>query len=219
MRLNYFLITLLSLFWCTASADTEKNWYSIEYIIFENNLSPSQSGEPWTGTPLTQTENPLFIHSENAKSHSIIELSPQQQELQGVYSRLQKLTSYTPIRHNGWIQGVQRDSEIIALSILPAIEKNLLQGTISFHRGRFLHIGLELQLTEANDAPQYGADLNIASNNEQATIFRLEESRRVRVDKLNYFDHPRFGVIVKVNKIDPPYSATPSAHLTDESND
>jgi len=214
MRLKIFIITLVSLCWCTASADTavstEKKWYSIEYIVFENNLSLSQSGEPWVGTPLAQLENPLFIHSGNAKSLSIIELSPLQQQLQGVYSRLKKLTSYTPIRHSGWIQGVSRNSKINPLSILPAIEDNLLEGTISFHRERFLHIDVDLQLTETNNVLQYNDPSALTTNNEQATIFRLTESRRVKVDKLNYFDHPRFGVIVKVNKVDPPYSTLPA---------
>jgi hypothetical protein len=49
-----------------------------------------------------------------------------------------------------------------------------------------------------------------------ATMYRLKETRRIKTSDTHYFDHPRFGVMVIVEKIDSPEAAVSTADLIQE---
>lgn len=178
----------------------KQDWYSVEYIIFKHNTAESQLTEPWAGIAITSPENPVFLNTPSANRMGIHALHAAQQQLYGVYSRLKKLNAYTPIRHAGWIQRAEHNSPVIQVSIAPKIGEMLLEGSISLRRGRYTHLDIDLQLTDANSSINYPA---YSSNNTQKT-YRLTETRRIKKGKVNYFDHPRFSVIAKIEKIDTP---------------
>lgn len=178
----------------------KQDWYSVEYIIFEHNTAESQLTEPWAGIVISSPENPVFLNTPSAKRRGVYTLHAAQQQLYGVYSRLKKLNAYTPIRHTGWIQRAEHNSPVIQISIAPKIGGKLLEGSISLRRGRYTHLDIDLQLTDANSSINYPAN---SSNNTQKT-YRLTETRRIKKGKINYFDHPRFAVIAKIEKIDTP---------------
>jgi hypothetical protein len=65
-----------------------------------------------------------------------------------------------------------------------------LSGTIYLERGSYLHLGMALNYQSANVPAALGAA--------PGQLFNLNESRRVKFDQLNYYDHPAFGVIALV---------------------
>lgn len=77
-----------------------------------------------------------------------------------------------------------------------------LQGSVTLFRERFLHLVLDISLAEPDADPALAA--------------RISQSRRVRGRSWQYFDHPRFGVIVSVRA---PAAAEASAPDADTSSD
>jgi hypothetical protein len=94
----------------------------------------------------------------------------------------------------------------------PAQAPHILDGTFTLRRGRFLHVDVDLGYTktvsiEASTPPNDTATPadSAASAAPQTTSYyvRMIQSRRIRNDKLNYLDHPLFGVLFLIT----PYQA------------
>ena len=112
-----------------------------------------------------------------------------------------------------------------------------LFGTVRLRRGRFLHLDLDLLLRpeperlpapeatgETTPADTPLADPSPAQPTETTSQppdylavegFRLHQSRRVRPGEIHYFDHPLYGVIAVVEKLEPP-AAPPSEETAED---
>jgi hypothetical protein len=142
-------------------------------------------------------------------------LNIDQQQLHGVVTRLDKQSSYTPIVHGGWIQPLEEKSPLQAIQIVQQAGAIQLEGTLTFHRGRYLHLDVDLQLTEMMPATFNDSYLSSVAL-QPATIYRLKETRRIKTSDTHYFDHPRFGVIAIVEKIDFPEAPVSTSDLIQE---
>lgn len=95
---------------------------------------------------------------------------------------------YQPLWHQAWVQP-PGDRDGVALPVLAALGQGRssagLEGGISVTRGRFLHLGLELEW-------QPGAQLEAV----------MAQRRRIRSGEEHYFDHPRLGVLAVVTPLD-----------------
>ncbi len=130
--------------------------------------------------------------------------------------------------------------DLDVLSSIPVIEdgppQSILFGTVSLRWNRFLHLALNLvyrsqreerhlanlelaqlfPLAETTTAQQATAESGTldkrptAPPGEPAGQFRLRESRRIRTNTLYYFDHPLFGVLVRVKPLETPTSSAPT---------
>lgn len=214
----YFLAIVLLSFSTIVSAENEEAvWYSVEYIVFENNPLSSQSLEPWKKEPLMLPKATISLDGRsNTKAFS--SLSTGQQQLHGVYKRLRRLSSYTPIAHGGWLQPLKEKEKLNPVQITHQADTIQLEGTLTFHRRRFLHLDVDLQLSEM--IPLARNDNYLSNNDIQpATVYRLKETRRIKTNNTYYFDHPRFGVLAIVKKVDSPKKpiSRPKAIEQDES--
>jgi len=221
-KTSYVLAILFLSYSFVASAEDkttaeEATWYSIEYIIFENNPLSNQPLEPWTNTPFQMPTDAIELDNLSEKK-TFSPLKINQQQLHGVYKRLEKLSSYTPIAHGGWIQPLKQKEKLNAIQIIHQADSLQLEGTITFHRGRFLHLDVDLQLSEM--IPLSVND-NYFTNSviQPATLYRLQQTRRVKTSDSHYFDHPRFGVLAIVEKIDSPVKLISTTELIEEKED
>lgn len=86
---------------------------------------------------------------------------------------------------------------------LPSEIHSDLEGSVKFYLGSFLQLDLnltyspqsDLNLESSDDATKDSTDLHGTMVRGKYTI---REKRRVRIDEINYFDHPMFGVIAMV---------------------
>ena len=76
-----------------------------------------------------------------------------------------------------------------------------LDGTVQLYSRRYLHLALDLRWTQLIDGGTAPAGELLPETTLRS--FRLQESRRMRRGQLHYFDHPRFGVLVEVNRLEP----------------
>jgi hypothetical protein len=95
--------------------------------------------------------------------------------------------------HGAWMQPVpDRDGET-HLPMLLQVGQRIgneyqVEGRIDVTRGRYLHF--DTQLWMRDETPD--------------SYFALSESRRLRSGELNYLDHPRLGVLVRVDPLELP---------------
>lgn len=209
------LLTLASL--CVHADDESEpapQWYSIEYIVFENNPLGQQAVEPWTKEPFLMPDNSIILDNE-LEGKTFSSLAIDQQQLHGVFNRLEKLSSYTPILHGGWIQPVKEKAPLEPIQIIHQADALQLEGTLTFHRGRYLHLDINLQLSEVTNT-DFNDNFLTSSFIQAPTLYRLKETRRVKTTDTHFFDHPRFGVLAVIEKIDSPEAAVSTADLLEE---
>ncbi len=161
--------------------------YNVEVIVFRNN-SGSGGPEDWNSRPVARgpdtPEAPVtgkFVQS----------IPAAQYQLKEVARRLQNSANYQPIAHFAWQQTASSWGSRAGFTVaklggsVPG-----LSGIFYLESGSYLHLGMALNYQTSNPP----ASLAAASG----ATFMLNESRRIRFDKLNYYDHPAFGVIALV---------------------
>ena len=127
------------------------------------------------------------------------------------------LDAYKTIMHFGWTQPTypQEDTPAIELSLFAAPPEGL-DGTLTLYLSRYLHLVVDLAL----DAPQgfeeaievddsffsfgdsrayYDDEFELAP---QPVRYRIQENRIVKNGELRYFDHPKFGVLAKITRVE-----------------
>ncbi|MEC9406219.1 MAG: CsiV family protein [Pseudomonadota bacterium] len=81
----------------------------------------------------------------------------------------------------------------------PPIGIDQLDGTVSLYAQRYLHLHVDLWWVQQQSGAAVVAGQQLAEAD--ARVFHIEEQRRVRLNELHYFDHPRFGVLARVTRI------------------
>jgi len=203
---TFFALMLLSISLSAVSeelnTERKRTWYSVEYIVFKTNTANGQTKEPWSKEPFSLPETAISLKAVKP-SNRIKRLTAKQLQLHGAYNRLNRLALYTPIKHAGWLQELNEKDTIRPIHVLKNFGSGALDGTITFRRGRFLHIDLDLQLNEHGHIVGQSPISNFEEPT-PASLYRLKQTRRIKTGDLHYFDHPKFGVMVKVKKIDAP---------------
>ncbi len=142
-------------------------------------------------------------------------LPPDQYVLDDVYSHLRRLDAYRPILRTAWVQPTLEKNETMPINLRRLGNPPLrLDGTITLYLSRFLHLVVDLSLEEKsplrvpvddNRVRQFGDRSSLRFDREAVTpivTYRIEEDRIVRNGELRYYDHPRFGVIAKIWRVE-----------------
>lgn len=90
----------------------------------------------------------------------------------------------------------------------------LLNGDIGLAQSRYLHLDVDL-VYQVNTPADPSQQDSVIGDTMITQTYRLTQSRRIRSDKLYYFDHPRFGVLARVTPYTPP--PPPEPPQTDDS--
>jgi len=90
---------------------------------------------------------------------------------------------------------------------------HILNGTFTLRRGRFVHVDVDLGYTKTvsiepstspNDTTTPADSAVPAAPQKSSYYVRMVQSRRIRNDKLNYLDHPLFGVLFLISPYQTP---------------
>ena len=129
-----------------------------------------------------------------------------------IIARLERLDVYNPILHAAWTQrALPRDQSItLDLEMLTDPPPNLA-GSFQLYLSRFLHLVVDLTLDNGDTAPIAvevpGRSLFFSDEPARrpgVVHYRIEDDRIFKNGDTRYFDHPRFGVIARVTRIEPP---------------
>jgi hypothetical protein len=161
--------------------------YNVEVIVFRNS-SGAGGAEDWNAKPVARG---LDTPEAPVTGKFVQAIAPAQFQLNDVARKLQGTTNYQPVAHFAWQQTASSWGSRAGFTVAK-LAGNVpgLSGIIYLESGTYLHLGVSLNYQTSN-APETLAAA-------PGTVFMLNESRRVRFDKLSYYDHPAFGVIALV---------------------
>lgn len=146
-------------------------------------------------------------------------------KLEGTYRKLRSSAKMRPLLHLAWRQPLadKEQSAWMSFNISDTPDKKGLQdftGLIRFSRNQGLLVESFITGFKANEIlidssssaitsdDDTSSDSNIGQENEAeqplSGYFVLSENRKVKINKLHYFDNPTMGILVKIT----PYRAT-----------
>lgn len=103
----------------------------------------------------------------------------------------------------------ETDAAAVAPAAAPAPAQPALDGTVRVYRARYLHAEVDLlYYRPAAESPQPvrvtgGGEAVQDAGPPVATLFRMQQSRRMRSGELHYLDHPLFGVLIEATPYAP----------------
>jgi hypothetical protein len=170
------------------AAPAATNMYEIEVVVFENRLSDIEGGEFWTRSrnkPVSAEKEETVVAGENPPADS---------PLSTATTALEKSGRHRVLAHLRWKQSAEAKSVSKPVKISNAAGG--LEGSLRFYLSRFLILDLNLALREAPSGGIFSG-----TPESDATIYRLNEPRRIKVSETHYFDHPKFGALVLVSPV------------------
>jgi hypothetical protein len=157
--------------------------------------------------PLADTGEPEFVlHAEDEFT------------MTDIASKLERLDVYRPVMHFSWTQATRPEEETQPIDLHSLAEPPQgLEGSFTLYLSRYLHLVVDLGLEQrpgladpfAIDDPvsEFRDDRGGASYDEVRPApvrFRIFEDRIFKSGDLRYFDHPKFGVLAKITRVEEP---------------
>lgn len=206
------LLAFLPVAWVDAQTQTmdpeqEIRRYTVEMIVFKYAEDIGTGGELFVGEPLpTESfadDGTATVLEEKSgeplrlPASGFTRLPRGDFKMDDIMGRLQRLRAYEPVMHFGWTQATfpEELTRTIELSSLTTPRAGF-DGSFRLYLSRFLHLVVDLQLDAAV------ADNAATLERVGPVRFRIEEDRIFRSGELRYFDHPKFGVLAKVTRVD-----------------
>ena len=171
-----------------------------------------QNEQPVSAAELDADESPVRI-----RDTELVVLPRDQYSMNDTQRRLDLLEVYDPLMHFGWTQATWPERETLAIELgeLARVPTGL-DGRLTLYLGRFLHLVVDLTL-DAPDSERFSSHFETPASSYGdsrlgATLaggpdpgevrYRINEDRILRSGELRYFDHPKFGVLAKVTRVE-----------------
>ncbi len=186
-------------------------WYQVEMLVFEQ-LTVDTSGEMWNSDDVPDYRNTIELVTDAGGSNAFKMLPPSRYKLGGVNKVLKLSSGYRPVYHVAWQQPELTKSRAKKVHIKNPQAK--INGTVSLRGGHLLHLDIDISyfidlLTESvtsfteEEVFEEGASPNKVREEiiMSGTYAQMKETRRIKLNELHYFDHPLFGVIMRVTRL------------------
>jgi len=191
--------------------------YTVELIVFsyQENVAVGTELFPADEIEIPTEEIEEIVVEERVRRHpdavglTSIFLSEEELTMYDVVERLELLDAYEPIMHVGWTQAglPLQDTDALDLTVFgePPVG---LDGSFTLYLSRYLHLVVDLSM----DAPVEVIEIEFDDNSSYAfedttpsvgpVRYRIQEDRIVKNGEIRYFDHPKFGVVAKVIRVE-----------------
>ncbi|MBI3899026.1 MAG: hypothetical protein HY308_12130 [Gammaproteobacteria bacterium] len=182
-RIAIVLLTWLSVmpvFAATTTTTTTTSMYEIEVVVFETRLPDMEGSELWTRDAAATIDTATATKAGE---------TPAASTLSSAINALQNDGRFHVLLHRRWLQNA--DAKTNATPVLLATEDKTLDGALKFYLSRFLHVELNLAFK-----PQ-------TANLDTAPVYQINEERRIKSQELHFFDHPKFGALVRISPASP----------------
>ena len=185
-----------------------KQLFKVELIVFSQNsrtsevVSSASSGIQW---PENSVE--LIGTSPLGQRQPFAMLATSDLSLTNILTKLSDSENYEPLLHMGWVESVPGNKLGKAIHISGNAGDGTIDGYVQLKRSHYLHYFIDLEYTRQDSIYDPVGEQMFEDNadvNEEVSgskTYRIDEKRRIHLNELHYFDHPRFGVIVKVEAL------------------
>ena len=180
-------------------------WYQVEMVVFEH-LIPDSSGELWNTGNVPDYSNAIELVTD-PDGYKAFKMLPSSRHKLGGVSKVLKLSSeYRPVYHIAWQQPELTKSRAKKVHIKNPEAK--INGTVNLRGGHLLHLDLDISyfidlytesvtsFTEEGSEEVVMEDIIMTG-----TYAQMKETRRIKLNELHYFDHPLFGVLMRVTRL------------------
>lgn len=164
--------------------------YEIEVMVFQNIQNKLEGNELWVNERI----NPEIKDID--KAIEVTALPREDSDMAKARELLDTDSNYRMLAHKQWIQNA--DPQSTARLIRLTSEDGELDGTFKFFMGRFLHLDLNLIFNQSESKSLFRG----VEDDLRVIAFEIRERRRIRSNEMQYFDHPKFGVLVQVKQIE-----------------
>jgi hypothetical protein len=184
-----------------ANSLAEENPLSPDYQIKPPASLDSFVLESVATAPLYYPSNglgePGFLLLEPVSSTLEFKLITSADESRGLNTEFENIrnnNAYAPMLYATWRQEVADKKTANSFNIAATgVPPDTLSGTVRVYKERYLHLVLNIEMPESSDFGSRSVPVK----------FRINQSRRLRRETVQYFDHPMFGAITLVKEIVP----------------
>ena len=124
--------------------------------------------------------------------------------MSAVYNRLNRLRVYEPVIWGGWEQRLTNEQNAFPVN-LRSIKNTLgkFDGNIKFYEssGGRLRLSVDIEMYEKIEISANESDGEL--HEQMINTYKISNDKEMRYDELRYFDHPKFGLIAKIQKQEP----------------
>ncbi|WP_446830554.1 CsiV family protein [Candidatus Foliamicus sp.] len=175
-----------------ALAQEDEFRVALEVLVFlhlDPEASTEELGVQPPALPAPQTyPAPLALPDSGAVTPpaptGLLALTRAQYAMEGIWSTMRRSAEYRPLAHFAWAMPAGWDGQPIPLRLSTLSAVTLpFSGVASLRENRFVHLTLDLRLPDDEN---------------EGTVFQLAESRRLLLEEIHYFDHPRFGAVARL---------------------
>jgi hypothetical protein len=205
--------SLFGIFLLLFSNLAHAKWYQVEMVVFEH-LTTDNSGELWNTDDVPDYSRSVELATEANGSNAFKMLPSSRYKLGGVNKNLKLSSDYRPVYHVAWQQPELTKSRAKKVHIKNPEAK--INGTVNLRGGHLLHLDLDISyfvdLTTESITSFAEENISIAGEDVEeievdeeiimsGTYAQMKETRRIKLNELHYFDHPLFGVIMRVTRL------------------
>lgn len=202
--------------------------YTVEIIIFSYVEEVSIGTELFPADEPPADDEYLIDHDEfdiaddkNAAPEvpdmELVMLTEDEYTMSDILRQFALLDVYETMMHFGWTQSTRPQEETRAIELRVFGEPPQgLDGSLTLYLSRFLHLVVDLTLdapedfsiSAAVDEPHliFGDSHNRFGDatgfQPQPVRYRIQENRIVRNGDVRYFDHPKFGVVARITRVE-----------------
>lgn len=179
----------------------------LDEALLDEEMLADEIQEPVAPAPVdSMDEEPL--------EDAIVMLPEEDFTLLEVIDHLDRLDAYTPLMHFGWTQATFPEEETEARPLSSFMTPPAgLEGYLTLYLSRYLHLAVNLQLDAPLDSNAEIRESTQRFNRRYDDYFgelvvsypvryRIEEDRIFRNGDLRYYDHPKFGVLAKITRVE-----------------
>lgn len=145
-------------------------------------------------------------------------LTEEELTMSEIHERLLTLDAYIPVLWAGWVQSTH-DADMTPSIRLRSLGMPPLHidGTLTLYLRNYLHLAVDLTREQhiavfepvyrmekpaRNDRSGFDDDLGYNAADSQTIIYHIQEDRLFNSGQLRYYDHPKFGVLARVNRVE-----------------
>lgn len=203
--------------------------YAVEIVIFRYAEDISVGTERFV-PDMPPAEEPIDVISDDDFRGDDREIeAPQLRDLEmvlftdsdftmdGIIRHFEQLDVYQTIMQVGWTQATYPQDETAAIKLRALrVPPWGLDGSFSLYLGRYLHLVVDLALDEPPGFSEPVAIKQATRTHRDDRLrhdidpfreagpvrYRIQENRIFKSGEIRYFDHPKFGVVAKVTRVE-----------------
>jgi hypothetical protein len=136
-----------------------------------------------------------------------------------IYEQLTTLGAYRPVLWGGWVQSTHEKSFTPSIRLrtlgMPPLH---IDGTLTLYLKNYLHLAVDLTREEHiatfqpvyqmekparnNDRSAFEGEPDFNVSDQKTIIYQIQEDRLFNSGQLRYYDHPKFGALARVNRVE-----------------